>query len=68
MWVLDNLSTGSLENLGTFHVFEAARLANVRRGVVYASPAAVYGDLPRLPKEKQTPANQNTIRSGQTYQ
>lgn len=34
---------------GTFHVFEAARQAGVRR-VVYASSAAVYGDEPTLPK------------------
>lgn len=39
---------------GTFHVFEAARLAGVRR-VVYASSAAVYGNLPNLPKKESDP-------------
>lgn len=33
---------------GTFHVFEAARQAGIRR-VVFASSAAVYGDAPALP-------------------
>jgi UDP-glucose 4-epimerase len=33
---------------GTFHVFEAARRAGVKR-VVYASSSAVYGDLLSLP-------------------
>ncbi|MDQ4076258.1 MAG: SDR family oxidoreductase [Chloroflexota bacterium] len=36
---------------GTFHVFEAARQAGVRR-VVYASSAAIYGDEPTLPKRE----------------
>lgn len=36
---------------GAFHVFEAARQAGVRR-VVYASSAAVYGNLPNLPKKE----------------
>ncbi|MCZ7570151.1 MAG: NAD-dependent epimerase/dehydratase family protein [Ardenticatenaceae bacterium] len=36
---------------GTFHLFEAARRAGVRR-VVYASSAAVYGDEPTLPKHE----------------
>ncbi len=39
---------------GTFNVFEAARLAGVRR-VVYASSAAVYGNLPNLPKKESDP-------------
>lgn len=44
---------------GTFHVFEAARQANVRR-VVYASSAAVYGDLPSLPKRETDPVHPKT--------
>ncbi|KAA3661578.1 MAG: NAD-dependent epimerase/dehydratase family protein [Chloroflexi bacterium] len=44
---------------GTFHVFEAARLANVRR-VVYATSAAVYGDLPGLPKRETDPLQMKT--------
>lgn len=39
---------------GTFHVFEAARQAGVRR-VIYASSAAVYGNLPGLPKRESDP-------------
>jgi UDP-glucose 4-epimerase len=38
---------------GTFHVFEAARRAGVRR-VVYASSAAVYGDAQALPAREDT--------------
>lgn len=36
---------------GTFNIFEAARKAGVKR-VVYASSAAVYGNLPGLPKHE----------------
>ncbi len=39
---------------GMFHVVEAARLAGIRR-VVYASSAAVYGNLPGLPKRERDP-------------
>lgn len=39
---------------GTFHVFEAARQAGLRR-VVYASTAAVYGQRPGLPKRETDP-------------
>lgn len=39
---------------GTFHVLEAARRAGLRR-VVYASSAAVYGDLPGRPKHEDAP-------------
>ena len=39
---------------GTFNLFEAARRAGVRR-VVYASSAAVYGNLPGLPKREDSP-------------
>jgi UDP-N-acetylglucosamine 4-epimerase len=35
--------------VGTVSVFEAARLANIKR-VVYASSSSVYGDNPDLPK------------------
>ena len=39
---------------GFFHVLEAARQAGARR-VVYASSAAVYGNMPGLPKTETTP-------------
>lgn len=39
---------------GPFNVFEAGRLAGVKR-IVYASSAAVYGDLPGLPKRESDP-------------
>ena len=39
---------------GTFNVFDAARDCGVRR-VVYASSAAVYGNLPKLPKQESDP-------------
>jgi UDP-glucose 4-epimerase len=37
---------------GTFNLFEAARQNGVRR-IVYASSAAVYGNLPGLPKREE---------------
>lgn len=39
---------------GTFNVFEAARQAGIKR-IVYASSAAVYGQLPGLPKREDSP-------------
>lgn len=39
---------------GTFNVFEAARQAGIKR-IVYASSAAVYGQLPGLPKRENSP-------------
>lgn len=40
---------------GTLHVLEAAR--TTRLPVVFASSAAVYGDLPQLPKTEAQPAS-----------
>jgi UDP-glucose 4-epimerase len=40
---------------GTLNVLEAARQTNVTR-VVLASTAAIYGDLPGLPKQEDMPA------------
>lgn len=39
---------------GTANVFEAARQAGIKR-IVYASSAAVYGQLPGLPKREDSP-------------
>jgi UDP-glucose 4-epimerase len=39
---------------GTLHVLEAARRSGVRR-VMFACSAAVYGDLPELPKSEDMP-------------
>ncbi|MCP4424108.1 MAG: NAD-dependent epimerase/dehydratase family protein [Chloroflexi bacterium] len=39
---------------GSFNLFEAARQAGVKR-VVFASSAAVYGNLPGLPKRENDP-------------
>ena len=39
---------------GTFNLFEAARLAGVKR-VVYSSSSAVYGNLPQLPAREDSP-------------
>lgn len=39
---------------GMFHLLEASRLAGVRR-LVYSSSAAVYGNLPQLPKREDSP-------------
>ncbi len=40
--------------MGTFNVFEAARQAGIKR-VVFASSAAVYGNLPGPPKRETDP-------------
>lgn len=39
---------------GSFNVFEAARHAGIKR-IIYASTAAVYGQLPGLPKREDSP-------------
>ncbi len=44
------VASAQVNDLGTLHVFEAARLA--RAGVVFASSSAVYGDDPELPKHE----------------
>jgi len=40
---------------GTLNVLEAARLAGTQR-VIFASSAAVYGNLPKLPKREDMPS------------
>ncbi len=47
----DPLETAMINDLGTLHVLEAARRAEVKR-VVFASSCAVYGDLPQFPKRE----------------
>lgn len=43
--------TFEINTLGTQYLLEAARLQGVKR-VVFISSAAIYGDLPRLPKRE----------------
>lgn len=57
--IADPVLNHSTNVTGTFHVFEAARLAGVKR-VVYASSAAVYGNLPGLPKREDMPLHPDT--------
>ena len=47
--VEDPIEAAMVNDIGTLHVFEAARRTGARR-VVFASSCAVYGDLPHLPK------------------
>lgn len=50
------LASHAANATGTLNLFEAARLAGVRR-VVYASSSAVYGDEPNLPKVEDRTGN-----------
>ena len=50
--IKDPLLNHTINVSGTNNVLEAARLGGVKR-VVYASSAAVYGDLPNLPKREE---------------
>jgi len=50
--VEDPLMSAAVNDMGTLHVLEAARIAGVKR-VVLASSCAVYGDDPELPKQEQ---------------
>ena len=49
--VEDPLMSAAVNDMGTLHVLEAAKAANVKR-VVLASSCAVYGDDPELPKQE----------------
>jgi UDP-glucose 4-epimerase len=49
------VDSAMVNDIGTLHILEAARIHHVKR-VVLASSCAVYGDDPRLPKkEEMTP-------------
>ena len=48
------LSSARVNYLGTVNILEAARQAGARR-MVFADSAAVYGDLPELPKREDMP-------------
>lgn len=48
------LGSAQVNYLGTLNVLESARQAGVKR-VVFACSAAVYGDLPELPKTEAMP-------------
>jgi len=50
----DPLGSNTTNYLGTLNVLEAARQQGAKR-VVFASSAAVYGDLPELPKREDMP-------------
>jgi UDP-glucose 4-epimerase len=50
----DPLASHTTNYLGTLNVLEAARQQGTKR-VVFASSAAVYGDLPELPKREDMP-------------
>jgi UDP-glucose 4-epimerase len=52
--IQDPLGSHQTNYVGTLNVLEAARQAGARR-VVFASSAAVYGDLPELPKREDMP-------------
>ncbi|MGD2270792.1 MAG: SDR family oxidoreductase [Desulfobacterales bacterium] len=50
--VAQPIESAQINDLGTLHIFEAARRNNVER-VVFTSSSAVYGDDPRLPKQEE---------------
>ena len=50
----------------TFHLFEASRMAGVRR-LIYAASSSVYGDTPELPKREQMPAQPRSPYALQKY-
>ena len=52
--IRDPLSSARVNYVGTVNVLEAARQAGAKR-VVFADSAAVYGDLPGLPKQEDMP-------------
>jgi len=49
--VEDPLMSAKVNDTGTLHVLEAARIAGVKR-MILASSCAVYGDDPELPKQE----------------
>lgn len=54
--VADPVSTHQVNSTGTLNIFEASRLAGVRR-VVFASSSSVYGDSKTLPKDESMPTS-----------
>lgn len=54
--VEDPVASARVNDLGTVHIFEAARQNGVGC-VVFASSSAVYGDDPQLPKKEDMPPN-----------
>jgi nucleoside-diphosphate-sugar epimerase len=52
--IRDPLSSARVNYVGTVNVLEAARQAGTKR-VMFADSAAVYGDLPGLPKREDMP-------------
>lgn len=50
--VAQPIESAQINDMGTLHIFEAARRNNVER-VVFTSSSAVYGDDPRLPKQEE---------------
>jgi UDP-N-acetylglucosamine/UDP-N-acetylgalactosamine 4-epimerase len=50
--IQDPVASNAVNVSGTLNVFNAARLAGIKR-VVYASSSSVYGDNPTLPKKEE---------------
>ncbi|MCF7871723.1 SDR family oxidoreductase [Candidatus Woesearchaeota archaeon] len=64
--IKDPLGSNKNNITGTLSVFEAARLAGVKR-IIFASSSSVYGDSPKLPKEETMAPNPLSLYAVQKY-